>query len=100
MNAVMTFEDSVKERLKSIVADLIPEERLDGLGWIACVDRLPEEGVDVLAVVKNGPSVRLEVAGLFKGWKDCPAGWFAYENPEKELNVTHWMPLPKAPNAA
>lgn len=27
MSAVMTFEQSVKERLKSIVADLIPEER-------------------------------------------------------------------------
>lgn len=31
MNAVVSFEDSVKERLKSIVADLIPEERWDGL---------------------------------------------------------------------
>lgn len=31
MSAVMTFEDSVKERLKSIVADLIPEERWDGI---------------------------------------------------------------------
>jgi hypothetical protein len=31
MNAVVTFEDSVKERLKSIVADLIPEERWDGI---------------------------------------------------------------------
>ncbi len=27
MGEVVTFEDSVKERLKSIVADLIPEER-------------------------------------------------------------------------
>lgn len=27
MTNIMTFEDSVKERLKSIVADLIPEER-------------------------------------------------------------------------
>lgn len=31
MNAVVTFEDSVKERLKSIVADLIPEERWDAI---------------------------------------------------------------------
>lgn len=31
MSAIVTFEDSVKERLKSIVADLIPEERWDGL---------------------------------------------------------------------
>ena len=29
MSNVVTFEDSVKERLKSIVADLIPEERWD-----------------------------------------------------------------------
>ena len=31
MGAVITFEDSVKERLKSIVADLIPEERWDDI---------------------------------------------------------------------
>lgn len=31
MSAIVTFEDSVKERLKSIVADLIPEERWDGI---------------------------------------------------------------------
>lgn len=31
MNAVVSFEDSVKQRLKTIVADLIPEERWDGI---------------------------------------------------------------------
>jgi hypothetical protein len=31
MSAVVTFEDSVKERLKSIVADLIPEDRWNGI---------------------------------------------------------------------
>ena len=31
MNAVVSFEDSVKLRLKSIVADLIPEEKWDGI---------------------------------------------------------------------
>ncbi len=31
MNAVISFEDSVKQRLKSIVAELIPEEKWDGI---------------------------------------------------------------------
>ena len=31
MSAIVSFEDSVKQRLKSIVADLIPEEKWDGL---------------------------------------------------------------------
>jgi hypothetical protein len=31
MNAVVSFEDSVKQRLKAIVADLIPEEKWDGI---------------------------------------------------------------------
>lgn len=31
MNAVVTFEDSVKQRLKTIIADLIPEEKWDGI---------------------------------------------------------------------
>lgn len=34
MNKVVTFEDSVKERIKSIVAELIPEEK-----WQALVDQ-------------------------------------------------------------
>lgn len=31
MNAVVSFEDSVKQRLKTIVADLIPEDRWDAI---------------------------------------------------------------------
>lgn len=31
MNAVVSFEDSVKQRLKGIVAEMIPEERWDGI---------------------------------------------------------------------
>lgn len=31
MSEMISFEDSVKQRLKSIVAEMIPEERWDGL---------------------------------------------------------------------
>lgn len=31
MNSIVSFEDSVKQKLKGIVADLIPEERWDGI---------------------------------------------------------------------
>lgn len=53
MNTVMTFEDSVKKRLKSIVADLIPEERWDGLVR-ATVDALQEMAHQLRAAKSGG----------------------------------------------
>lgn len=50
MNEPMKFEDAVKERLKSIVADLIPEER-----WESLVRNTVSEfeRVDLPALVKD-----------------------------------------------
>ena len=38
MNDLVTFEDKVKERLKGIVAELIPEDRWDNLVRCAVLD--------------------------------------------------------------
>lgn len=66
----------------------------DGLGaWISVNNRLPEPETDVLCAGTFG--VPLFVAALFEGkWESFIDGG------EKAREVTHWMPLPEAPNDA
>jgi len=69
--------------------------------WIPTSERLPEQGVEVLAFSTDGwcPSP--------PGWERCivtltwvePTCWMDQEGKERE-KVTHWMPLPNRPDTA
>lgn len=62
--------------------------------WISVKDRLPEKFVSVLGYVPNLKSYQV-VHECFLG---SHGDWYtpmAYE--EKEIMVTHWMPLPEPP---
>lgn len=79
----------------------------DGLGaWVPVTRELPPRETDVLALVTqaHGTQRRLTVAGIFPsdGTALNPTmwGWFSYEQPERELTVTHWQPLPAMPASA
>lgn len=63
-----------------------------GLGaWVSVNDRLPEPETDVLCAGTFG--VPLFVAALFDG------NWESFiDGGEKAREVTHWQPLPEAPN--
>jgi len=94
--------------------------------WIKCSDKMPEAGVPVIAYVpnygrgENSRRIRAQYAppktlaqhadcdgGEYDEATDtyyCKDGW--YETNEYEEvhwgvsdTVTHWMPLPEAPNA-
>lgn len=65
--------------------------------WVACAETLPAPDTDVLALVVFGATVRMTVAGYFQAWRDGPFGWYSYEQPEREISVTHWQPLPPLP---
>lgn len=58
--------------------------------WVPVGERLPEDGHHYLGYCLGPGSCTV----FFEGgkWKDC----FGYE----DVEVTHWMPLPAAPNAA
>ena len=60
-------------------------------GWISVEDRLPEDGQDVVATVKDGTkdivTYRTERGGM---WWGCEGWW-------PTSYVTHWMPLPTPP---
>ena len=62
-------------------------------GWISVKDRLPEKNQAVLGWYKDNP-----FAGYTYGvvsWNG--RGWVFVYAQRYVTNVTHWMPLPKAP---
>ena len=67
--------------------------------WIPVTERLPETEDFVLAVVNGKPTENIalvdsiEIASFMRG-----EGWFLDMYPEwEDPKVTHWMPLPPAP---
>lgn len=61
--------------------------------WIPVTERLPENDVKVLAIVKEDGYNRIAFSFNEDGrWWDCFYDGF------RNINVTHWMPLPEAPS--
>lgn len=58
-NEVVSFEDSVKQRLKTIVADLIPEEKWDGIVQATVRDF---EKIDLPRLVKEELTAQYRIA--------------------------------------
>ena len=59
--------------------------------WIPVTERLPEDGSDILAVLSYCGEVRIIPANYDRGvWYDCIFNRVAE-------HITHWMPLPTAP---
>ena len=56
----------------------------DGCKWISVKDRLPEDGVQVLACTKHGKAFSAH----------CEKGKWRVSH---SVTVTHWMPLPEPP---
>ena len=67
--------------------------------WIPVEERLPEGDDAVLAVVSGKPMENITLIGSVQIASYCAeAGWFITEFPWwDEPTVTHWMPLPAAP---
>ena len=68
--------------------------------WIPVTERLPEGSDDVLAVVFGRPMQNIELIGALHIAAYCgdDAGWYVPEYPDWDApRVTHWMPLPEAP---
>lgn len=81
------------------VEDTMKPPPRQGSGWIACAERLPEDGVRVLAV--NGAGYMTAVTQLYQA-----GGVWCGEDatPEETMGcviscVTHWMPLPDSPHS-
>ncbi|EQB4711627.1 DUF551 domain-containing protein [Enterobacter hormaechei] len=77
----------LNKRLETGNSPVIPD------GWVACSERMPEEGDDMIVftddIVMSGVSYSKK-----KGFYLQALG---YDDDEPVDNVTHWMPLPSAP---
>ncbi|WP_105611896.1 DUF551 domain-containing protein [Cronobacter malonaticus] len=66
-------------------------------GWIPCSERMPEDGEEVLMRISCNDHFNIE-SGKYKGdglWLGC---WFStYGKKGSPYQVTHWMPIPAAP---
>ena len=74
---------------------IAPVMHSNATGWISVNDKLPELGVPVLMRVTCGSHYNVE-EGHYKGgseWVNC---WCSIRT-ENLYPVTHWMPLPDAP---
>jgi hypothetical protein len=61
--------------------------------WVACSERMPDAGVEVLVHMKDrGNVVAMHTSCYGVGWWQQEDG---YEWADED--VTHWMPLPAAP---
>ena len=73
-------------------------------GWTATTDHLPEDETPVLIVLRG--RVRIgELRWEKPTWEETFRAFRYWDDPEDDgqgwewQDVTHWMPLPEAPNA-
>lgn len=112
INALRTTESRSKRTLLDAAASALEEQRdrcaryaeeiavlQERQRWIPVEERLPEGDDAVLAVVSGKPMENITLIGSVQIASYCAeAGWFITEFPWwDELTVTHWMPLPAAP---
>ncbi len=84
------------------------EDRKPVTGWVSTDDRMPDDGQEVLVCVNysdgSGPHIMLDRWAMGRedplglGGPTIETG-FTWDNNDP-LDVTHWMPLPPAPDAA
>lgn len=60
-------------------------------GWIPCIERLPEDGVEVLVYDD------CILIATFDSSEKYTSGWMEAFECYPLHSVTHWMPLPEAP---
>lgn len=72
-----------------------------GNDWVDVNERLPDGDNRVLCV--NSAGYMTCVTAIFKNERMPNAGWMGEDETPEGMdcpisNITHWMPLPKAPN--
>ena len=76
---------SVKENYEELIRYKEDEINPEKSRWISVKDRLPEENVRVLVLLKDHPT-RIDTDRI------VDSRWVRWNS-----NITHWMPLPEPP---
>ncbi|EKA9347383.1 DUF551 domain-containing protein [Cronobacter sakazakii] len=90
MEAEQAQADTTSQQFESLAGKAVG-------GWIPCGERMPEIGEEVLMRISCNDHFNIE-SGKYKGdglWLGC---WFStYGKKGSPYQVTHWMPIPAAP---
>ena len=82
---------NVMELFKSFAKSILASDA----GWVSCEERLPNHNEQILFIIKNRSQMRKGVFLNRDQWERpnmfCDGAFFI------STEVTHWMPLPKAP---
>lgn len=66
--------------------------------WVSVKDGMPKTGGQVLVIASGKPMSNLTLYDAYELAEYTPEGWVFETWPEwEDANVTHWMPLPAAP---
>ncbi|MED0537731.1 DUF551 domain-containing protein [Escherichia coli] len=88
-----SYDDDRIEAVKAVLRRLAGNSPGTPDSWISCSDRMPEETGDII-VVSDG----IVMSGISYSRRD---GFYIaaleYDDDEPIDGVTHWMPLPEAP---
>jgi hypothetical protein len=76
--------DSIARKADYLISNGVTVQK-----WIPVTERLPENDVDVLALLHTGDSVVVERCG--ETWK------VRWDGTNLDRKPTHWMPLPEPP---
>lgn len=87
-------DQRVSEVLDSIIAE-IKIEPVEESKWIKCSEKMPENGKNVLVVIKEDGYTDICVGETNKSGDWMINGEFWYE--KSDPAITHWMLLPKPP---
>lgn len=96
------------EQVRAILASRATRLAEAPKGWISVEDRLPEVGTDCLVwCVALGPGKHFAKVDRWDEQREAPVGWSSATIPVGDgwddsdyEDITHWMPLPPAPDAA
>lgn len=90
MEAEQAQADTTAQQFESLAGKAVG-------GWIPCSEQMPEVGEEVLMRISCNDHFNIE-SGKYKGdglWLGC---WFStYGKKGSPYQVTHWMPIPAAP---
>lgn len=94
-NGYNSIEGKVDDKICSLIDEIIERVKYEPGDWIKCSEKMPENGKNVLVVIKEDGYTDICVGETHGEGNWMISGEFWYE--KSDPAITHWMLLPKPP---
>ena len=94
-NGYNSIEEKIDERICYLIDEIVESVKREPDDWIKCSEKMPENGKNVLVVIKEDGYTDICVGETHGEGNWMINGEFWYEKSAPE--ITHWMSLPKLP---